>query len=278
MKIPPEIQQQILEVRRNNPQLTANMSDEDIVLLLMQADLTLEHGKPMTFIVQRSGEAQESAGAPDLFTLSVHECGAYGEQLLAAGRWFEAERYFLAQLEKGKEEASLDQQAIAYSLLGTLYCFRGNMDQAMMLYNHALSLAEQVHNLHLVGMIYNDVGEVYRKQGDYPQAIVYYSKSLEIAANMGNEENLAVVYGNLGIVHKNQGQFEQAVQAYEKSLVYSIRQGIDRLTANQYGNLGVVYGLEGRYAEAIAMHEKSLEICLRLGEQKGSPMPMAILV
>ncbi len=50
MKIPPKIRQQILEVRRNNPQLTANMSDEDIVLLFMQADLTLEHDKPMTFL------------------------------------------------------------------------------------------------------------------------------------------------------------------------------------------------------------------------------------
>lgn len=261
--------QQILNVRQNNPTLTADMSDEDMAILLQQAELALEQGKPMKFVVQRPGKTQIPAGGgPDPSTMSVEECGSYGEKLLVEGRWPDSERYFLAQLEKGKKNVNLEQQAKAYSSLGNVYCFQGNLDQGMVLYSSALLLAEKIHALALSGMIYNDIGEVYRNQGDYPNAFTHYNKSLEIATKLNNENSLAVIYGNLGIVYKNQGKFDQALRAYEKSLEYSIKQGNERLTANQYGNLGVLYGLMGNYTKAIKMQEKSLEICLRLGCQK----------
>ncbi len=40
MAIPPEIRQQILQMRRDDPHLTAHMSDEEIVVLLQQTELT----------------------------------------------------------------------------------------------------------------------------------------------------------------------------------------------------------------------------------------------
>ena len=267
---PSDLNQQILKVRQDNPELTADMSDEDIALLLQQADLTVELGKSMTFHVQRPDKTKETLDQPDPAVMSAHECGVYGEKLLLAGQWFEAERFFLSQLEKAKQEYNPSQQALAYTSLGNIYGFRGNGDQALLLYHHALSLAEQIDDLRLCGGIYNDMGEVYRRQGDYLNAITFYNKSLEIATTIGNEESLAAGYGNLGIVYKNQGDFEQAIKAYEKSLEYSRRQGIDRLTANQYGNLGVVFGLKGQYTKAIEFHEKGLEICLRLGNQKST--------
>lgn len=52
MNIPPEIPQQIQDLRRDNSVLTANISDEEILLLLQQADLAMEHGKPMSFLLQ----------------------------------------------------------------------------------------------------------------------------------------------------------------------------------------------------------------------------------
>ena len=249
MEISPEVRQQIQEYRRVNPKLASGMSDEDILLLLQQADLTLEHGKPMTFVVQRPDKTKETLDELDPSKLSAHECGLYGQKLLVAGRWFEAERYFFSQLEKGKAEDDLSQQARAYSSLGSIYGFRGNGDQALSLYCHALSLAEHISDLRLCGNIYNDMGEVFRRQSDYSKAIPLYNKSLEIALKLGNEEDLAVGYGNLGIIYKNLGDFEQAIKAYEKSLEYSHRQGIDRLTANQYSNLGVVYELKGEYTQ-----------------------------
>jgi tetratricopeptide (TPR) repeat protein len=265
---PIDLSQQILQVRRDNPQLTANMSDDDITVLLQQADLALEHGKPMRFVVPRPGKAQGSVARPDPSTMSAQECGAHGEQLLVEGRWSEAERYFLAQLDKGREIGDLDQQARAHMSLGLVYSYQGDLSQAMMLYRHALSTAERAHNQHLIASICNLIGEAYRKQGEYPEALAHYRMSLEIAERMGNEELLAAIHGNIGIVYKNQDKLEQAIQAYERSLEYSTRQGIDRLTAHQYGNLGVVYMFQGRYALALQTLNKSLEISLRLGDQK----------
>jgi tetratricopeptide (TPR) repeat protein len=148
MKISPEMRQRIREFRSYNPQLASGMSDEDIVLLLQQADLTFEHGQIMKFLVQDPDNTKEALDKFDPSNLSAHECGVYGEELLYAGKWFEAERYFLSQLEKGKLEDDLNQQALAYISLGSIYDYRGAGEQALMLFHHALSFAERMHNLH----------------------------------------------------------------------------------------------------------------------------------
>ena len=63
MEISPEIQNQIIKVRQDNPHLTAHMSDEEIVTLLHQADQTI---------------AQTPEGG---FATFVRSQGAYGENL-----------------------------------------------------------------------------------------------------------------------------------------------------------------------------------------------------
>jgi tetratricopeptide (TPR) repeat protein len=62
-----DISQQILKVRQDNPELTAKMSDDDIIILLQQADLALEHGKPMTFIMQTPKAESMPGGLPSDF-------------------------------------------------------------------------------------------------------------------------------------------------------------------------------------------------------------------
>jgi hypothetical protein len=135
MAIPPEIRQQILQVRRDNPHLTAYMSDEQIAALLLQAELTL----------------QVPSDLPGTEGMSAHECGVYAEQLMVSGRWQEAERFFLAQSKKSERETNLDQQAIACTSLGHLCCYRGEMAQSMTLYRRALALAERISNRNLIG-------------------------------------------------------------------------------------------------------------------------------
>jgi tetratricopeptide (TPR) repeat protein len=61
---PQDISQQILQVRKDNPTLTANMSDDEIITLLQQADLALVHGKPMTFVVEASKKEPMPGGLP----------------------------------------------------------------------------------------------------------------------------------------------------------------------------------------------------------------------
>ena len=109
----------------------------------------MEHGIPMTFHVRRPGGSQREALYPDPNSMSAQECGAYGEHLLGAGNWFDAERYFFAQLEKGRQGSDLNQQAMAYSMLGNIYCFRGDLNQGLELYHHAMVLAKQANNIPL---------------------------------------------------------------------------------------------------------------------------------
>jgi len=242
MTIPPEIQPLISQVRRQYPQL-AHLPDESIAELILQTLLE-----------------QHPRGKTDIGSMSAYECGVYGEHLLSTGRWQEAESFFLAQLEKGERENNLDQQMQAYIHLGRLCRDRGDLPHAMTLYQQALTLAEQLGDRRLRGVIYDQLGTTYHRQGSYSEAMEYYRKSLEIDEQRGDERGLAVSYINLGTMYVEQRDYDRALQAYRKSLEYSTKLGMERESARAYGNLGVVYREQGQYDLAIKMFEKSLVV------------------
>jgi tetratricopeptide (TPR) repeat protein len=157
-EIPSELRAMIAQVRVQYPAL-AGQPDEVVAALIMQA---LE--------VQQAGPAGEQN--PD--TMSAYELIARGEQLLDIGRWQEAEQYLLQGAEKAERENNLSSQCSAYVTLGRLCSERGDLSQAIKLYQEALALAEQAGNRRLMGVIYTQMGGAYRMQGAYPQAIVYF--------------------------------------------------------------------------------------------------------
>lgn len=298
--VPPSFEQRIHRMRRDNPRLTEDMTDEDIVTLLQQADYAsakegdgaisattfVKHpGQPWTEWERADGlrlghsavnmsdteiaahliRSELNRMIDKLDNMSASECGAYGEELVISGLTQEAERFFRAQLEKSTREAQVDQRISALISLGQISFKRGYISQAMTYYREGLALAERINHEGLAASIYNAIGEIHRVQGKHADARESYQRALELCRKIDHKRGLAAVYGNLGIVSKNQGDLEGAIDYYQKSLEHSTRLGEDRLTANQYTNLGVVYGLQGRYDLAEEMHKKCLEISQRRG-------------
>jgi len=63
-------------------------------------------------MIQAAAQGQtDQCDAPDeaeMEGMSAHEAWVMGERLLDAGRWWEAERFLFAQLEKGEKAGDID--------------------------------------------------------------------------------------------------------------------------------------------------------------------------
>ncbi len=273
MAFSPEIQQQIIKVRRDNHKLTVNMTDEDIVLLLQQADQVLEYGQPVAFVVPRPKATSAEAHKQHPDALTAKEMVMRGQRLKEIGRWPDAEQALLKAIEQAKQTNDLRCQAWALGILGGLYRDRDDLSPAIVAYAHAKELAEQIGSSdgqHLIGVALDGIGTVYRRQGNYSLAIEHYQKSISTSSRIGDVYQLAITSGHLGNAYLNQRDFEQALNAYAESLAFSIRSGSDQEVANAYARFALVYQEQSRFDLAIEMLNRSLEICSRIGNQRGA--------
>jgi len=104
MAMPPELKPLIAQARRQVPELSG-LGDKQVAEILLGAT------------VAQQGAA---AGEGDIEMMSAHECGAHGERLLNSGQWQEAERFFLAALEKAEGEKDTGLQMKTATALGRL--------------------------------------------------------------------------------------------------------------------------------------------------------------
>jgi tetratricopeptide (TPR) repeat protein len=269
MEIPSEIQQQILKVRRDNPTLTANMSDEDILELFRQADQAIANDRPTAFIVRTPKDTPQvwtTAANHDFEKQSLDELVVVGQQLVYKGQWQEAEQAFRILLTKAYQSNNILYQCLALMFQGRLYSDRGDQQHALGLFLQALSMVEYTDDPKLVSSIHDGMGIAYKNQGKYKEAIEHHNFAIEIQKRIGDTQGTIISQANLGNVHLAMGNYEQATSVFKNLLDYAIRTGAEQASAQAYCNLGIVYHRQGLLDLAIEMQSKSLEIALRLGD------------
>ena len=243
MAFSPEIQQQIIKVRRDNQKLMVNMTDEDIVLLLQQADQVLEYGQPMAFVVPRPKRTLAEADKQHPDDLTAKERVMRGQRLKDIGRWPDAEQTLLRAIEQAKQTNDLPCHAWALGVLGGLYRDRGDLSPAIVAYGRAKELAEQIGSSdgqHLIGVALDGIGTVYGRQGNYSLAIEHYQKSISTCIRIGDVYQLAITSGNLGNAYLNQRDYEQAQNHFIQALIIDERIGDERGKAMDHFNLGML--------------------------------------
>ncbi len=140
----------------------------------------------------------------------------------------EAERGVEMILQKmaDKEEQALNlcpaeeegELASIYHHFGILKANKGEVDEAIALFNQSLKIFERTGNvqgkaatLHQLGMIYTDKGEV-------DEAIVLYSQSLEIRKRIGDVQGKAMTLWRLGDLAEQLGEYTIAISYLQPAL------------------------------------------------------------
>ena len=172
---------------------------------------------------------------------------------------------------KGLEETSPESSLLitAYNSLGEAYERKYAYGEALLLYEKALTLAQEKNNLEGQARSLRNLGGSLRYSGRSQQAIKYYEQSLEIAREIGDRRGEAASLGNLGLAYYSLGQYQQAIEFHQQSLEIKRQISDRRGEAASLGNLGLAYYSLGQYQRAIEFYQQSLEITREIGDLQG---------
>jgi two-component system NarL family sensor kinase len=158
--------------------------------------------------------------------------------------------------EKSKPDTN---RVHVYIQLGQQY-ETNNPDSALLLYEQALKLSQQLNYTRGIISYYTNATYVYNLQGNYDTALILNLKSVEIARAFGNPERLAACLGNVGATYISLRQHEKALE-YQLQIIPLYEKLDDSIKLSTlYGNLSYIYGNIKQYKKAIEYGELSLQI------------------
>jgi len=162
--------------------------------------------------------------------------------------------------------------AAARNVMGSIFFYRGEYDEALVEWEHSYSLyarldsldARGTHSLSLANAL-NNMGIVHKRQGDLPKALDLYYSALKIREEIKEPYPIGSSYLNIGGLYKSQGRPQEAALFFQKARKLFEEAGDVYGQAAVLNNLGNIYeqqddGLElaaEAYTAALALFEKA---------------------
>lgn len=159
-------------------------------------------------------------------------------------------------IRKSKPDSN---RVILYIQLGQQY-ENNNPDSALLFYEQALKLSQQLNYVRGIIRYYTNATYVYNLQGKYDTALSLNLKSVEIARAFGDPERLAACLANVGSSYMSMGQHEKALEYQLQSIPLYEKLNDRSQLSILYSNLCYAYGNVEQYKKAIEYGELSLRL------------------
>ncbi|MFT6998431.1 MAG: adenylate cyclase [Cryomorphaceae bacterium] len=132
--------------------------------------------------------------------------------------------------------------AQAHKAAGMSYYFQNNWIDALIQWQSAMEVFEEVRDLAGVSNMLNNLGAVYFNEGDDEQALKYYLKSLKMAEQSNDSLRIVSALINIGTVHLNKpSTHDLAFKYYQRALPISIKLGDSDAIGTCAVNIGEIY-------------------------------------
>ncbi len=111
-----------------------------------------------------------------------------------------------------------EARARAFMQFGLIHFFMEQYDEALVHYQRADKLAQELDNELGMSIAKNNIGNIFQKKEKYAQAIEYYQESLLIQKNVNDSATIANTLFNIGTCYEELGNITDAVQHLEHAL------------------------------------------------------------
>ncbi len=214
--------------------------------------------KAMGLSLSRLGETDQ---AQEFLAIVLQLSQDEGEQLelkqelvgleISAGRFQDAERESLEQLEHARKLNNTKLMAAIHTDLGISAFFQDRFDYAAECFGEALKKYEELNEKTQVTNSMNNIGNALSAKGDFAQAISFWERALKASQEFGTVVQQAQIQNNLGIAHYNLKQYKKAKDFYGEAR--SMYERINSRIGLAYAltNLGEVLFAEGEYEAAL---------------------------
>lgn len=156
-------------------------------------------------------------------------------------------------------------KAEAWRIIGSVSYFVGSYDKALEFYHKALSLLEKLEINTGIADINGNIGTVYFSIGSYESALRYFATALSIHEKLGAKSGIASIMVNIGNVYLNLGSCDRALEYYINALTVHEELREKARIANVLGNIGNVYCSLGSYNTALKYYIHALSLHEELG-------------
>lgn len=174
------------------------------------------------------------------------------------------------------QEQVNDKKGLAGTLnnIGAIYDDQGDFPQALHYYHRSLKYKEQLNDSSGIALTLNNLGVIYYNQGDLSQALDYFMKSLKIQEAIGDKEGIGEALNNIGFIYQKQNNNEKALEYYLLSLKMKEELGNKIGIATTLNNIGAIYKDQGEYEQALEYCKRALVIRREIGSVKGTASPL----
>ncbi|MEH2347938.1 MAG: tetratricopeptide repeat protein [Nostoc sp.] len=184
------------------------------------------------------------------------------------GEVIKAQEYYQQALDSCPAEDEQEKAAIIHNL-GYLKANRGEIEEAIALYQQSLAIKEQIGDVQGKAATLHQLGILKANRGEIEEAIALYQQSLAIFEQIGDVQGKATTLHQLGILKANRGEIEEAIALYQQSLAIFEQIGNVQGKAATLHQLGILKANRGEIEEAIALYQQSLAIFEQIGDVQG---------
>jgi DNA-binding SARP family transcriptional activator/predicted ATPase len=213
-------------------------------------------------------KAAALADAADLNRLEQKLGGVYHRQ----GHWELAIHHFSAALEALPEKIHPARARILADQSRTVHR-AGDMEQAQVLAEEALRLAETADELPALVQSHNMLGMLARARGDFTKAGHHLNRSLELAPQLPTPGAQIAALNNLALLARDQKYFNQAEALLVKALQFCRTIGDRHQEAALLNNMADLYHLAGDKTAALNHVRQSVTILAEIGVDAGKWQP-----
>lgn len=177
---------------------------------------------------------------------------------------------FLNSLEIKKKNNNKDDIALSFYKLGSFYknCI-GNYKKAIVYFQEALKLYEDIDNIRFIEKCTGSIGMCYSALKDYHKALEYDLKSLKLMKKIGLKNAIANITNRVGLLYSNIGNYEKSTVCFQEAIEISEEWGFKDVVGQSYFNFGRTSFLAKDYTKAIEYLKESLKIREELGQNNG---------
>lgn len=164
-----------------------------------------------------------------------------------------------------QELGDVHGQAGALHIIGNVYLALANYPEALDAYLRVLDSARATGDTANEAAILSNVGYIYHLLGRYQQELETFRQVIAMHQATGAIDGEAIACNNIAMTYQSLGDTEQALAAAQRSLALAEQAGMHNFKANVLCTIGELYSGMGAYPQALAALDQSVALAAHTG-------------
>lgn len=158
-------------------------------------------------------------------------------------------------------------EATTLNNLGGIHSILGDRQKALDLFEQALQIRREINDKDGEASSLNNIAGLYVDSNDKGRALEIYKQAFTMWKSIGSNSGLSIALGNTAKIYSDMGNKTVALELYKQSL--AIQQQIGDVTgeATILSNIGVIYDALGNHKRAIKCFKQALYLTRKIRDK-----------